>query len=394
VLLEAYRLAKKNNGAPGIDGVTFADIEEYGSRRYLSEIREELLAGDYKPLPCRRAEIPKNQGTRILKIPAIRDRVVEGALKLILEPIFEPDFQEGSFGYRPNHNPHQALARVQQGLYHRLHQVINLDIKAYFDNVRHHLLLDKIAERISDKEVLRLCRLALKSSGKKGLCQGSVIGPLFANLYLNDVDKMLEKAQNVTRQGRFETVLYTRFADDLVVLVSNHPSSRHWAQAVEKRIREEFEKLELTVNKEKSTVTDFSMGNTLDYLGYSFRWCQGRKNPSKKVVIARPQVKKRTEFLRRVKKKMKGLLHVPIAKVIHNVINPMVRGWVNYFRWENASYDLRFVAWRIEGMIRRFASRQQPKRKGGKTWTGWSREEIYGNWGLFSDYRVSWAAQP
>src|SRR5262245_36334835 len=144
VLREAYRLAKQNHGAPGVDGVTFEQIEAQGVEEFLEALSQELRDKSYRPLPCRQVDIPKGGGkVRGLKIPAIRDRVVQGALRLILEPIFEADFQEGSYGYRPNRTAHQALERVEKGLGRRLHQVIDLDLKSYFDTIRHDLLLVK-----------------------------------------------------------------------------------------------------------------------------------------------------------------------------------------------------------------------------------------------------------
>jgi RNA-directed DNA polymerase len=184
VLGEAYRLAKQNNGAPGVDGVTFEQIDAQGLGDLLEALSRELQDKTYCPLPCRQVSIPKEGGkVRGLKIPAIRDRVVQGAVRLILEPVFEADFQEGSFGYRPNRTAHQALERVTVGLNKRLHQVIDLDLKSYFDTVRHDLLLSKLAQRIQDDDLLWLCKRILKSGGKRGLPQGSVIGPLWANVF-------------------------------------------------------------------------------------------------------------------------------------------------------------------------------------------------------------------
>ena len=129
-----------------------------------------------------------------MTVPTIRDRVVQGALKLILEPIFEADFQPGSFGYRPKRTAHEAVNRVAEGIVRGLTRVLDLDLKAYFDNVRHHILLEKVAERVEDKDVMRLLKLILKASGKKGVPQGGVISPLLSNIYLNEVDRMLERA--------------------------------------------------------------------------------------------------------------------------------------------------------------------------------------------------------
>jgi RNA-directed DNA polymerase len=406
VLREAYRLARKNNGAPGIDGVTFREIEAGGLERWLDDIGRELRERTYRPLPCRQVTIPKDgKKVRLLKIPAIRDRVVQGALRLIIEPIFEADFQPGSYGYRPGRSAHEALERVYQGLSKTLHHVIDLDLASYFDTVRHHLLLEKLARRIRDRDVLRLCKLILKSSGERGLPQGSVIGPLWANVYLDGVDRMLERAQEKTKQGRYEVVSYTRFADDLVVLVSSHPKAAHWAPKVERRLREELAKLDLTINEEKSKVADFASGVPFDFLGYTFQrvtaktWkskrgskatetARARKSEKMKMTLVRPQRKKRIQFLRELQAVLRRCRHVPIATVVREIVNPRVRGWVNYFRWGHASRELHHVAWDVERKIRRFATRQRPKRRGGRLWTKWSHAEIYGSWGLFSDYRV------
>lgn len=395
VLREAYRLAKSNHGAPGADGVTFAQVEAEGVERLLSTLSDELRNKTYQPLPCRQVKIPKDGGKeRTLKIPAIRDRVVQGAVRLILEPIFEADFQPGSYGYRPNRTAHEALERVKEGLNKRLYQVIDLDLASYFDTVRHDLLLSKLARRIRDDDVMWLCNRILKSGGKRGLPQGSVIGPLWANVFLDGVDRMLEQAQATTKQGTYEVVRYTRFADDLVVLVSSHPRAAHWAKVVERRLREEIGKLDLTVNEEKSRVVDFGAGEPFDFLGYTFRWVPQRNDPGKKMVLCRPQKKKRTRFLRRLSDALRAHLHVPIVEVVKMIVNPMVRGWVNYFRWGNAGRDLSFVQWQVDRKVRCFASRQRPKRRGGRRWTTWSTDEIYKKWGLYSDYHVSWCSEP
>ena len=166
-LHEAYRLAKKNNGAPGIDGVTFDAIESRGVETFLGELRTELISEQYRPMRNRKVEIPKEGGkVRVLGIPTIRDRVVQGALKLILEPIFESDFQDGSYGYRPKRTAHQAVARVSEAVLMGLTRVVDLDLKSYFDTVSHSIILRKVAERVNDAKVMRLLKLMLKASGK------------------------------------------------------------------------------------------------------------------------------------------------------------------------------------------------------------------------------------
>ncbi|MGD0884547.1 MAG: reverse transcriptase domain-containing protein [Thermodesulfovibrionales bacterium] len=219
-LRAAYDMAKSNDGAPGIDGVTFEAIEESGLEEFLLDIQSELLSWMYLPKRNRRKEILKDNGkVRVLGIPAVRDRVVQGALKLILEPIFEADFQEGSYGYRPKRTAHQAILRVANAVVRDKTRVIDVDLKAYFDTVRHDILLEKVGKRVKDGRVMWLLRLILKASGKRGVPQGGVISPLLSNIYLNEVDRMREKAKEVTRESRYIHVEYARFADDLVVLV-------------------------------------------------------------------------------------------------------------------------------------------------------------------------------
>jgi RNA-directed DNA polymerase len=164
---------------------------------------------DCAPLPshaARRVAIPKRSGgqeLRVLSIPTIRDRVVQGALKLILEPIFEADFQAGSYGYRPKRSAHQAVARVSEAITQGKTRVLDFDLRAYFDNIRHHLLFEKVAKRVNDSEVMVLLNLLVNATGARGLAQGGVLSPLLSNLYLNEVDRMLERAREVTRHGPY-----------------------------------------------------------------------------------------------------------------------------------------------------------------------------------------------
>jgi RNA-directed DNA polymerase len=177
-LHEAYQTAKKNDGAPGIDGVTFDAIEEGGVESFLQQIKDELVSNRYRPMRVRKKEIPKDGGkVRILSIPSIRDRVVQGALKLVLEPIFEADFQSGSYGYRPKRTAHEAVNRVAKAIVEEKTRIIDIDLSAYFDNVQHSLLLEKVAQRITDGEVMHLLKMIVKATGKKGVPQGGVITP-------------------------------------------------------------------------------------------------------------------------------------------------------------------------------------------------------------------------
>jgi RNA-directed DNA polymerase len=260
-LRAAYAMAKQNDGAPGIDGVTFEATEAQGVEALLEQLRDELTGRTYKPLPARKQEIPKDGGkVRVLSIPAIRDRVVQGALKLILEPVFEADFQPGSFGYRPKRTAHDAIKRVAEAIVQRKTRVLDFDLRAYFDNVRHDRLLEKVAQRVDDADIMHLLKVMLKASGKKGVPQGGVISPLLSNLYLNEVDRMLERAREVTRKGKYTYIEYARFADDLVILIDAYKRHDWLIGAVERRLREEFGKLQVEINDEKSRIVDLERG--------------------------------------------------------------------------------------------------------------------------------------
>src|SRR5258707_13219569 len=261
-LREAYRMAEKNDGAPGIDGVTFEAIEESGVESFLQQIRDELVSNTYRPMRARKKEIPKDRGkkVRVLSIPSIRDRVVQGALKLILEPIFEADFQSGSYGYRPKRTAHQAVNRVAQAIVEEKTRIIDIDLSAYFDNVQHSLLLEKVAQRIQDGEVMHLLKMMLTVTGEKGVPQGGVISALLSNLYLTEGDRMLERAIATTLRGEYTNVQYARFADDLVILIDAHTRHDWLVKAVERRLREELAKLRVEINEDKSRMVDLAKG--------------------------------------------------------------------------------------------------------------------------------------
>ncbi len=278
-LQAAYKLARENNGAPGVDGVTFEAVESAGRAEFLEQLREELVTGTYGPQRVRRVGIPKTGGKlRMLSIPTIRDRVAQGALKLILEPIFEADFQPGSFGYRPKRSAHDAVERVRQGILQRKTRVIDLDLRSYFDNVRHHLLLEKIAARVDDGAIMGLLKKILKSSGSRGVPQGGVISPLLSNIYLNEVDRMLQRAQEVTCHEGWTAIEYVSFSDDIVVLVDSHPRHGWLFKAVQKRLREEFGKLQVEVNEEKSRVVDRSEASVSDSSALTSGVCEPRRD--------------------------------------------------------------------------------------------------------------------
>ena len=385
-LKAAYDLAKRNNGAPGIDGVTFEAIEAGGREALLAELRDELVARTYRPRRNRRVEIPKDGGkVRVLGIPAIRDRVVQGALKLILEPIFEADFQEGSYGYRPGRKAHDAVARVRKAISEGKTQVIDVDVAAFFDTVRHDLLLGKVARRVRDDEILHLLKLMLEAAGKRGVPQGGVASPLLANIYLNEVDGMLERACEVTREGPYTHVQYARYADDLVILVDGHPRQAQLLKQVDRRLREELAKLDLKLNEAKSRIADLTKGDAFGFLGFLIR--RVRSPRGKWWAKVTPAVKQRTALLRKLKEEFRRLDSQPVGRVI-GVVNPILRGWVNYFRIGNAARCFTFVKDWVEKKVRRHMMRARGR--GGFGWKRWSRVWIYTTLGLFNDYRVSW----
>ena len=385
-LQEAYLLAKANDGAPGIDGVTFAAVEAGGVETFLDQLRKELVERTYRPQKAWKVEIPKGGGKmRQLSIPSIRDRVVQGALKLILEPIFEADFQPGSFGYRPKKSAHTAIQRVQQAILEGRTYVIDFDLRSYFDTVRHHIVLEKVARRIDDNAVLWLLKLLLDASGKQGVPQGGVIWPLLSNLYLNEVDQMLERAKAVTGYERWTAVEYARFADDLVILVDSHPRQQWLRQAVERRLREELAELQVEVNEEKSRKVDLQRGESFGFPGFEFRRVRSRRGRWMPLLL--PKGKKRTALLGKLKEIFRVSRSQPVGGVIEK-INPILRGWVKYFAIGHSSRCFSYIRDWVEKKVRRHLARACQRR--GFGWKRWSREWLYDTLGLFSEYRVSY----
>ena len=380
----AYRDAKENNGAPGIDGVTFEDIEKSGLEGFLEQIQSELVSETYRPMRNRRKEIPKGTDqVRILGIPCIRDRVVQGALKRILEPIFEADFQPGSYGYRPKRTAHAAIDRVAQAVVKNKTRVIDLDLSAYFDNVRHDILLKKVGERVNDDRVMSVLKLILKASGKRGVPQGGVISPLLSNIYLNEVDTMMERAREVTRRGRFTYIEYARFADDLVILVDGFKKWEWLLKAAYKRLAEEFENLDVQMNQDKTRIVDLTQDQTFSFLGFDYRRVKTRR----KVwgVRITPRMKARTVLLRKLKDVFRRHQSQPVDRIIY-LINPILRGWVNYFRVGHSSKCFGYVKDWVVKKIRRHLMHARKRR--GFGWNRWSRAWFYETLGLYNDYGV------
>ena len=384
-LQAAYLLAKENNGVPGIDGVTFEAIEVGGRGTFLKQLCDELVQRSYQPMQNRCVEIAKDDGkqVRMLSIPAIRDRVVQGALKLILESIFEADFQPGSYGYRPKRSAQQAVERVAEAIVMNKTRVIDLDLRAYFDNVRHHVLLEKVARRVKDEEVMHLLKMMLKASGKRGVPQGGVISPLLSNIYLNEVDKMLEKAKEVTKEGKYMRVEYARFADDLVVLVSGHWSHERLFGAVNKRVREELGKLQVQVNEEKSQLVELAKDGSFGFLGFEFRRVRSRRGAWRPQYV--PKQNKRTALRRKLKDIFRRYRSQPVQRVVER-INPIIRGWVNYYAIGHSGRCFNSVKRWVEKKVRRHLMRA--RKRSGFGWKRWSSEWLHRQLGLFNGYRL------
>jgi RNA-directed DNA polymerase len=370
ILSHAYRLVKANKGVCGVDGLTFESIEERegGAERYLEQIAEELKGESYKPMPVRRVYIPKPDGKqRPLGILTIKDRVVQTAVKLVIEPIFEADFEENSYGFRPKRNAHQAMDDVSLQLRMGKTQVIDADISKYFDTIPHDRLLGLVAKRIVDKNILRLIKLWLKApvveegrDGKKktegnpkGTPQGGVISPLLANIYLHVLDRVW-KVKKV--EERFKARMI-RYADDVVVLCQGN------AEKVLKGIKTVLKDLELNLNEEKTRVID-AKSERFNFLGFTV---EVKRNPrtGKRFPLITPS----REAMVEVKAAIKALtcrknLRFPKEVVIRK-LNEQVRGWVGYFYYGNCSRDLTKLNNYLDERVRIYLRRKHAKKSKG-----------------------------
>ena len=389
ILEETYRAAKRNGGAPGLDGQTFEDIERTGRPEFLASVREELITGRYKPQPNRRVDIPKGNGKfRTLQIPCIRDRVVQGAVKLILEAIFEADFCSNSYGFRPQRSPHRALAEVRRSVLRRMSTVIEVDLSRYFDTIRHSVLLDKIATRVQDPQVLHLVKQIIKAGGKIGVPQGGPFSPLAANIYLNETDWAFDAIRRKTAQGSYEAVNYHRFADDIVITVDGHHSKRGWAERALQRLQEQLAPLGVELNEEKTKVANLLKGEAFGFLGFDL--CRVRKsNKSKGGYFIRMTPKKKAR--KAVKAKIRETIRrggATPAKMLISQINAILTGWVNYFRVGHSSRAFSEVRDYVEMKVRTLLTRRKRRRKSSVGWRRWSNEYLYGVLGLYWDWTV------
>jgi len=350
--------------------LTFESIEERegGAERYLEQIAEELKGKSYRPMPVRRVYIPKPDGKqRLLGILTIKDRVVQTAVKLVIEPIFEADFEENSYGFRPKRNAHQAMDDVSLQLRMGKTQVIDADISKYFDTIPHDRLLGLVARRIVDKNILRLIKLWLKApvveegrDGKKktegnpkGTPQGGVISPLLANIYLHVLDRIW-KVKKV--EERFKARMI-RYADDVVVLCQGN------TEKVLKGIKTVLKDLELSLNEEKTRVID-AKTERFNFLGFTV---EVKRNPrtGKRFPLITPS----REAMAEVKAAIKALtcrknLRFPKEVVIRK-LNEQVRGWVGYFYYGNCSRDLTKLNNYLDERVRIYLRRKHAKKSRG-----------------------------
>jgi len=388
-LEETYRAAKRKGGAPGLDGQTFEDIERTGRPEFLASVREELITGRYKPKPNRRVDIPKGNGKfRTLQIPCIRDRVVQGAVKLILEAIFEADFCSNSYGFRPQRSPHRALAEVRRSVLRRMSTVIDVDLSRYFDTIRHSVLLDKIATRVQDPQVLHLVKQIIKAGGKIGVPQGGPFSPLAANIYLNETDWAFDAIRRKTAQGSYEAVNYHRFADDIVITVDGHHSKRGWAERALQRLQEQLAPLGVELNEEKTKVVNLLKGEAFGFLGFDLRRVR-KSNKSKGGYFIRmtPKQKARKAVKAKIRETIRRGGATP-AKMLISQINAILTGWVNYFRVGHSSRAFSEVRDYVEMKVRTLLTRRKRRRKSSVGWRRWSNEYLYGVLGLYWDWTV------
>jgi RNA-directed DNA polymerase len=372
LLAHAYALAKSNQGAPGVDGQSFRDIESQGLEEWLSGVREELRAKTYQPQAVRRVMIPKpGGGERPLGIPTIRDRVVQTAAKLLLEPIFEADFDPNAYGYRPKRSAREAIQKVHQLLCKGYTDVVDADLSKYFDSIPHSELVQCVARRIVDRDMLRLIKMWLKvpvqerdengkprvSGGKGSTCgtpQGGVISPLLANLYMN----RFLKYWRITGRGEIFRAQVVTYADDFVILSCGYAAEAlDWTRSVMTRIG-------LTLNEAKTSVKQ-ARRERFDFLGYSFGPHRMRTN-GREYLGASPSKKS----VSRLRQKVGDLLvrqNVAPWTEVRNRLNRMLRGWSNYFGYGTRLMAYRAVDWYVYNGVRSFLRRRHKVPSRGRT---------------------------
>jgi RNA-directed DNA polymerase len=397
ILGHAYKLVRVNKGSAGIDGVTFEDIEaKEGITAFVAELAEALRSKRYKPDPVKRVMIPKADGSeRPLGVPTIRDRVAQMAVKLIIEPIFEADFCESSYGFRPRRSAHDAIDDVACTMNKGYTKVIDADLSKYFDTIPHAKLMTMVAERISDGAILRLIQMWLKApvmeededgtkrnigggkGSRKGTPQGGVISPLLANIYLHLLDRIWERRQ---LQGRLGARI-VRYADDIVVLCRRGSGQ---PMAVLRRI---LERMGLALNEAKTRSIDAYKGK-FDFLGFEIWMGTGRKTGKRY-----PHVQPSKKSLKSIKDRVTQLTArvrttIPMEWLV-NEVNAVVRGWVEYFHVRNCSHCLGHVKWHLEERLRMHLCKRYRVRDRKTGYLRFPHRDLYAKYGL---YKVPTAA--
>jgi RNA-directed DNA polymerase len=391
ILSHAYELVRANKGSAGIDGVTFEAIEEKGgAAAFVAELAEALRSKRYEPDPVKRVMIPKADGSkRPLGIPTIRDRVAQMAAKLVMEPIFEADFCDTSYGFRPGRSAHDAIDDVADTLHKGYSEVIDADITKYFDTIPHCKLMAMVAERICDGALLQLIQMWLKTpvmeedddgtkrnigggkGNRKGTPQGGVISPLLANLYLHLLDRIWERRQ---LEQRLESRI-VRYADDMVVLC------RRGSEQPMAVLRQILTRMGLTLNEAKTQVIDAYQGK-FTFLGFEI-W-MGRSDTTGKRY---PHVQPSKKSLKKIKDRITQLTVrtravVPMDWLV-NEVNALVRGWVGYFHFRNCSKSLHHVRWHLEERMRTHLRKRHKVRDRGTGRLRFTNRDLYEKYGLY-----------